>query len=247
MSEEKNMPEENNKEQIPIPKEEEVSETISPQEAIEQSETQIETSDIITPDIQNMETHAHHLHKAPGHGWQHYLFEFLMLFLAVTLGFFVENQREHYVEHQRLVRFAKQLVNGLETDTVQQNGVIDILEFKGRSLDSLRYFLAMPKEDSLKWIGITRKSLILENAFRYTYRKPVFDQISSSGSLRLFSNEHIADSLMDYIYNGTLIEWQTNAEIEYINGIVIPFMNKHFDKNLIEQRFQTYIKKNSPH
>src|SRR6185503_12239022 len=195
-----------------------------------------------------MEVH-HHSHLAsgethtPGKKWTHYLWEFLMLFLAVSLGFFVENQREHYVEHQRLVRFAKQLVNGLETDTVQQNGVINILEFKGRSLDSLRYFLAMPKEDSLKWIGITRNSLILENAFRYTYRKPVFDQISSSGSLRLFSNEHIADSLMDYIYNGTLIEWQTNAEIEYINGIVIPFMNKHFDKNLIEQRFQTYIKK----
>ena len=107
MSEEKNMPEENNKEQIPIPKEEEVSETISPQEAIEQSETQIETSDIITPDIQNMETHAHHLHKAPGHGWQHYLFEFLMLFLAVTLGFFVENQREDFVERNRSKEYAK--------------------------------------------------------------------------------------------------------------------------------------------
>ena len=26
----------------------------------------------LTPD---METHAHHLHKAPGHGWKHYFFE----------------------------------------------------------------------------------------------------------------------------------------------------------------------------
>jgi hypothetical protein len=51
--------------------------------------------------IENMETHANHLHKAPGHGWKHYLFEFFMLFLAVTAGYFVENQREHYLEHQR--------------------------------------------------------------------------------------------------------------------------------------------------
>jgi hypothetical protein len=29
---------------------------------------------------QNMETHAQHLHKAPGQGWKHYFFEFLMLF-----------------------------------------------------------------------------------------------------------------------------------------------------------------------
>jgi hypothetical protein len=30
-----------------------------------------------------METHAHDLHKAPAHGWKHYFFEFLMLFLAL--------------------------------------------------------------------------------------------------------------------------------------------------------------------
>ena len=51
-----------------------------------------------------MEVH-HHAHNADGHRgkkkWTHYLWEFLMLFLAVTLGFFVENQREHYIEHKR--------------------------------------------------------------------------------------------------------------------------------------------------
>src|SRR5215813_12293444 len=49
----------------------------------------------------NMETHAQHLHKAPGGGWSHYLFEFLMLFLAVFCGFLAENQREHMVERRR--------------------------------------------------------------------------------------------------------------------------------------------------
>lgn len=166
-----------------------------------------------------------------------------MLFLAVTLGFLVENQRERYVELERLSRFAKQLVNGLERDTSQQNGVIGILKFKEKKFDSLRYFLAMPKDDSTKWIGIYNNVFILENPFRYTYRKPVFDQINYSGSLRLFTNESIADTLLDYVYNGTLIEWQSNAEIEYITEIVIPFMNTHFDKNLIAQRFDTYIKK----
>ena len=188
-----------------------------------------------------MEVH-HHAHTEKKR-WFHYFWEFLMLFLAVTLGFLVENQREHSIEHQRLIRFAKQLVNGLERDTVNQNNVINVLQFKESSIDSILYFLAIPKDDSAKWIGISRNSVVLENPFRYTYRKPVFDQISYSGSLRLFTNETLADSLLDYIYNGTLIEWQSNAEVEYITSIVIPFMNSHFDKNLIEQRFQTYIKK----
>ena len=188
-----------------------------------------------------MEVHAHS-HTARKK-WTHYLWEFLMLFLAVTLGFLVENQREHYIEHQRLIRFAKQMVNGLEKDTISQNEVVYELNDKEMAFDSLRYFLAMPKDDSIKWIGIYRNMWGLENPFRYTYRKPVFDQINYSGSLRLFTNNHIVDSLMDYIYDGTIIEWQTNAEIEYITGIIIPFINTHFDKSLILQRFDSYIKK----
>ena len=188
-----------------------------------------------------MEVH-HHSHS-DRRKWTHYFWEFFMMFLAVTLGFLVENKREHNVEHQRLIRFAKQLVNGLERDTAQQNNVINVLDYKEKSFDSLLYFLGMTENNSDKWIGIYRNALILENPFRYTYRKPVFDQINYSGSLRLFSNQSIADSLLDYIYNGTLIEWQTNAEVEYITAVIIPFMNAHFDKNIIEQRFQTHIKK----
>ncbi len=190
-----------------------------------------------------MEVHAHT--HSPGKKWTHYFWEFFMMFLAVTLGFLVENQREHYIENQRLIRFARQLIIGLERDTAQQNGVLDVLNFKERSLDSLRYFLAMPKDDSEKWIGVSRHALILENPFRYTYRKPVFDQINYSGSLRLFTSQSLADLLLEYIYNGTIIEWQTNAEVDYITSVVIPFMNTHFDKNLIEQRFESYIKKPS--
>ena len=46
-----------------------------------------------------MEVHAHT--HTPRKKWTHYFWEFLMLFLAVTLGFFVENQREHYIENKR--------------------------------------------------------------------------------------------------------------------------------------------------
>src|SRR5579864_3075045 len=56
----------------------------------------INISETINPnqETRNMETHAHELHKAPGHGWKHYFFEFFMLFLAITLGFYAENLRE---------------------------------------------------------------------------------------------------------------------------------------------------------
>jgi hypothetical protein len=57
-----------------------------------------------------METHAHHLHTAPGKKWTHYFFEFLMLFLAVFLGFIAENQREHNVEKDRAHQFLQSML-----------------------------------------------------------------------------------------------------------------------------------------
>ena len=43
-----------------------------------------------------METH-HHTHT-PRKKWTHYLWEFLMLFLAVFCGFLAEYQLEHKIE-----------------------------------------------------------------------------------------------------------------------------------------------------
>ena len=57
-----------------------------------------------------MEVHAH-THTARKK-WTHYFWEFLMLFLAVTLGFFVENQREHYIENQREKKICRKIVVG---------------------------------------------------------------------------------------------------------------------------------------
>jgi len=48
-----------------------------------------------------MEVHAHsHTERKK---WTHYFWEFFMLFLAVTLGFLVENQREHYSDDPKVI------------------------------------------------------------------------------------------------------------------------------------------------
>src|SRR5690242_1184960 len=40
----------------------------------------------------------------------HYLFDFLILFLAVVAGFFVDNLREHYVEVQKENQFIHSMI-----------------------------------------------------------------------------------------------------------------------------------------
>ena len=61
-----------------------------------------------------MEVHQHS--HTPRKKWTHYFWEFLMLFLAVTLGFFVENQREHYIEAKREKQYIQSFYEDLTAD-----------------------------------------------------------------------------------------------------------------------------------
>ena len=60
-----------------------------------------------------MEVHHHSHHPKK---WKEYLTEFVMLFAAVTLGFFAENQREHFVERHREKQFLESLMDDLAKD-----------------------------------------------------------------------------------------------------------------------------------
>ncbi|MGZ4011725.1 MAG: hypothetical protein ACXVLF_12280, partial [Flavisolibacter sp.] len=119
--------------------ESEVSEATSQEEGIFQTETENSK-----PETERMETHAHELHKVPGHGWKHYFFEFFMLFLAVFCGFLAENLREEMVNHKREHGYMKSLAEDLKQDTVQLNKIIAALDVKLAYRDSLLHELANP-------------------------------------------------------------------------------------------------------
>src|SRR4029079_117619 len=75
-----------------------------------------------------MEVHHHtHTERPPagraGKKFTHYLWEFLMLFLAVFAGFLAENQREHIVEHRRAKTYASNLYKELKKDTAELNEI----------------------------------------------------------------------------------------------------------------------------
>src|SRR5690242_9224656 len=57
--------------------------------------------------------------------WNQYLFEFLMLFLAVTLGFFVDNLREGKAERHLELQHVASLISDLRQDTLRFNRQIN--------------------------------------------------------------------------------------------------------------------------
>jgi len=65
-----------------------------------------------------MEVHHPH-HPSHKKKWSEYFLEFLMLFLAVTLGFFAENIREHQVLVERKNQNLEGIVQDLRKDSFQ--------------------------------------------------------------------------------------------------------------------------------
>ena len=62
-----------------------------------------------------MEVHSHaHTERKK---WTHYLWEFLMLFLAVFCGFLAEYQLEHKIEKDREKVYMQNMLEDLEADT----------------------------------------------------------------------------------------------------------------------------------
>jgi hypothetical protein len=202
-----------------------------------------------------MEVH-HHAHT-PRKKWTHYFWEFLMLFLAVTLGFFVENQREHYIEHVRAKEFSKTLVRDLQNDTAAIHAQNKSAELYIANVDSL---LAISKT-TLKGRNASRFSFYTR--FMYwtvpiTWNRATFEQIKNSGSLRYFKNYQLLEKLTKYeaVINDIESEAYNHKErgnllLRQINIIIEPAyhheLSKHYlisldtmSKNTMENLFANY-------
>src|SRR5436853_1984113 len=68
-----------------------------------------------TDQSKEMEIH-HHGHVHEQSKWKEYLFQFLMLFLAVALGFATEKFREHQVERSMEKEYIASLVSDVTND-----------------------------------------------------------------------------------------------------------------------------------
>jgi hypothetical protein len=147
-----------------------------------------------------MEVHAHT--HTPRKKWTHYFWEFLMLFLAVTLGFFVENQREHYIEHQREKQFIHSLFNDIKSDTANIAKIISARSAKGRMLDSLSLMMNSPRPvDFIKQIYPYGVYVGRTLPYRFVPNDGTIQQLKNSGAFRLIRNRAVVDSISKYDIN----------------------------------------------
>ncbi len=150
-----------------------------------------------------METHAHHIHKAPGQGWKHYFSEFLMLFLAVLCGFLAENMREHAVEAKKEKQYLKSLWLDVRNDTASLRKSSVELKESNRRIDTLLQLLKSNyRNDFACKIYKMAVSIPFEGQVPHPDNK-TFEELKSSGNLRLINNQELLNSIGVYyeLYN----------------------------------------------
>src|SRR5580698_6820345 len=102
---------------------------------------------------------VHHHPNVEKKNFKEYFLEFLMIFLAVTMGFFAETIRESFTEHERAKVFAVSMLKDLEADTAQLKSYRHYFNFAANNVDTLMQLLTVsdPKNipsGKLYWYGL---------------------------------------------------------------------------------------------
>jgi hypothetical protein len=173
-----------------------------------------------------MEVHSHT--HTPRKKWNHYLWEFLMLFLAVFAGFLAENQREHIVEKKRAHQFLESMLVDVRTNIKNLDSLIVQDDIYIRNYDSLMNWLL---QDS---VTIDRASFARKMGAvwvrNFLVRKETYEQMKSSGSLRYIGNIEFLKKMMDYERITNFAQYR-NQEFEkkYYQELFIPALYKSYD------------------
>ncbi|HEY4786370.1 MAG TPA: hypothetical protein VIH57_09990 [Bacteroidales bacterium] len=145
-------------------------------------------------DMEAYHPHGHH----EGRKLKDYVFEFIMLFIAITGGFFMENMREHMVDRHKEMTYMTRLVRDLKDDSITIRRIIKINQAQMKGLDSLMDLLENPVStmNPERFYNLTIQYLNNYNGF--TPRDMTITQLKNSGGLRLIENNSVSDSIISY-------------------------------------------------
>jgi hypothetical protein len=207
-----------------------------------------------------MEVHHHPDLHHKKKNFKEYFLEFLMIFLAVTLGFIAENMREKITEHHRAKIYAAEMVNDLVSDTVDLRKYIKYMTYADHNVDTLFQLLSVhdPKEipsGKLYWYGLfggATRSFVPNDA--------TFEQMKSSGSLSYFTRNSLAKKVAEYDRLCRLMKASDNSdeaiyvEVRKVRAQIFEFKYNAIANNIYQakqvlfdrNRIDSFIKSNPP-
>lgn len=172
--------------------------------------------------------------------WKKYVFEFVMLFLAVFLGFVAENARENFAEKQQARELAKSFYEELKSDSI---AVASKIQGRLKKEHAIEYMVSFFRDSSLTssskalstnfiWAITVRTPII------FTPRTVVLEQLKSSGSLRYFKNKELRNLIGDLSVAIDYIKTRQEYENSIFYTHIEPIMTTHMDFNFQSQLFK---------
>ena len=180
-----------------------------------------------------MEVHHHPDLHHKKKKFTEYLLEFLMIFLAVTLGFFAESFRESISNHEKAVLYMHSLRTDVVKDTTQLNEEIKYAVELSTGLDSLFKCLhskVLTDSVQLRLYYLNSKYSRLVGII---FSDEAFTQLKTDGEMRLIHGMNLKDSI-NYYWKGSQ---RLNEAAQFFNNIMNNLTNdgyKIFDRAYIQ-------------
>jgi len=169
-----------------------------------------------------------------------YLLEFVMIFLAVTLGFFAETIRESISERHRENDYIVGLVNNVQNDISELKGLISRNDAELKGIDSL---LRVSKENLSRTVG---QDSFYYYGIQYTFAVHIFQfndltlvQLRNAGGYSVIKTGGVADSIALYESKNNSIKIQERFYVD--NGVQTWTSFKQvFDGTIANDFFDVY-------
>ncbi len=188
------------------------------------------------PSNENMEVHHHpHVEKK---NFKEYFLEFLMIFLAVTMGFLAENLREHFGDKEKEKQYMESFAADLQGDTSACTRSINNIFLQVHKIDTLENLLSSPglKTSDSDIAKCYNLSWFIQNEYSLTFNERTINQLISSGNMRLL-RKNVSDSVMDYFTALKDIETQKQFYINYTSKC-IDLVSNYFEFKYMQTRVE---------
>jgi hypothetical protein len=144
--------------------------------------------------------------------FKNYVFQFLMVFLGITAGFFVENIRENYVESQKAEEYAGSLYKDLAADTVNLHHAINLSWSTVDKIDTLLFLLNQQDISNVAGGKLYYYGALSLQYQNFIPNKSTINQLISTGSIQYFKNYSIEKSIADYNQALLVLNYQQETE-----------------------------------
>ncbi len=143
-----------------------------------------------------MEVHHHpHVEKK---GFKEYFLEFLMIFLAVTMGFFAEGLREHIRDNNQGKIYMRSWGEDLRKDTAQFTNLIQKLKNIDSITDNIFNCYDSVSHHLQSTTCMNQVVPWLQGFPDFVYTDKTLQELKNAGGLRLISEKSVRDSIIEY-------------------------------------------------